>query len=74
MKGFILKQLLKSKMKNVPEDQQEEILGIIEKNPELFQKIATEAKAEMDNGVPQMDAMMKVAKKYEDELKNLKKQ
>lgn len=63
--------MMKSQMKDVPEEQQEQMLNMIEKNPELFQKIAVETKSLVDNGLDQMSAAMKVAEKYKDELKKL---
>ncbi|PIP87174.1 hypothetical protein COW81_01640 [Candidatus Campbellbacteria bacterium CG22_combo_CG10-13_8_21_14_all_36_13] len=70
-KRILLKQMMKSQMKDVPEEQQEQMLNMIEKNPELFQKIAVETKSLVDNGLDQMSAAMKVAEKYKDELKKL---
>ena len=53
------------------------MINMITKNPELFQKIATEVKAKVDgtNGGPKMDQMkatMEVMKNYESELRALK--
>lgn len=56
-------------MKNVPEDQQQMIMELVEKKPELFQKIATEMQAELKvNGDNQMAAAMKVLPKYQKEI------
>lgn len=70
--NFLMKKLLLSKMKDVPKEQQEMVLGMLEKNPELFQKIAEESQEEMKKGKSQMDAVMAVMKKHEEELKKLK--
>lgn len=67
--NFVLKQILKSK--GVPEAQIDQALVIFGKNPELFKKIADEAQAKVKNGMSQMDAIMEVAKSYENELKGL---
>jgi len=66
-----MKQLLKSQMKGVPEEQIDMILSIVEKNPELFKKIAEEIKIETENGKDQMTASMEVMKRYEEDLKKL---
>ncbi len=58
-------------MAGVPKDQQEKMMELVTKNPELFQKMAVEVKAEMDKGKDQMAAVMEVGKKYQDELKKL---
>jgi hypothetical protein len=71
LKGFLMKQLLKSKMKDVPQEQQDKIFNMIEKNPGLFEKIAKEAQEKMKGGKDQMTAMMEVMKANEDELKKI---
>jgi hypothetical protein len=42
LKTFLMKKMLKSKLGDMPEDQQNKIFGAIEKNPDLFKKIAQE--------------------------------
>lgn len=63
--------MLKRQMKDVPEREQERMLKMVEKNPELFQKIALEIQEEMKNGKDQMAATMTVTQKYQNELKEL---
>lgn len=64
--------MLVSKLKGVPQAEQDKIFNILEKNPELFQKIALEIQNEMkSSGLDQMSATQKVVKKYEIELKGL---
>lgn len=64
-----MKKMLQSQMKNVPQDQQQMIMEMLEKNPELFQKVALEMQAEMKaNGNNQMAAAMKVLPKYQTEI------
>lgn len=72
-KNFLMKQMLKKQMKDVPEAEQEKLLGMIEKNPELFQKIALEVQEQMKAGKDQMAATMEVSKKYEAELREAMK-
>ncbi len=62
---------MESKMKGIPQDQQEKMIAMIEKNPELFQKIAIEMQEEMKKGKSEMDAAMAVMPKYKDELQKL---
>jgi len=71
LKSFLLKKLLKSKMKDVPEAEQDKMLALIEKNPELFQKIAVEVQSKMKEGKDQMAATMEVMQKYQAELQGL---
>lgn len=57
-------------MKGVPEAQQDQIIAAVEKNPELFQKIALETQERIKGGEDQMTAAMAVMQKYQAELKN----
>lgn len=69
VKNFAMKKLLESQLKNVPEDQKEMIMTMVEKDPALFEKIAKELQAEMKaNGNNQMAASMKVLPKYQTEI------
>lgn len=66
-----MRKMLASKMKDVPQAEQDKLFNLIEKNPELFQKIALEVQEEMKKGKDQMAATMEIAKKYEADLKGL---
>ncbi len=69
IKNYAMKKLLQSQLKNVPEDQQQLIMEMVEKDPQLFEKIAKEMQAEMKvNGNNQMAAAMKVMPKYQKEM------
>jgi len=59
------------KAKGVPEGQIDMFVGMMEKNPELFQKLALEAREKVKSGMDQTKASMEVMKKYEEELKKL---
>ncbi len=67
--NFLLKQVAKAKMKDVPEAQREQLLGMLEKDPELMKKIGEEIDRRVKKGgEPQMKATMEVMKKYRAEL------
>lgn len=69
MKQFAMKKILQSQMKNVPEDQQQMIMEMLEKDPDLFEKIAKEMQTELkNNGNNQMAAAMKVLPKYQQQI------
>jgi len=72
MKNFFLRKMMATQMKNVPKDQQEQILTLFEKNPELFMNLGKEIQEEMKKGKDQMSAAMDVMKRHEAELKTLK--
>ncbi|MDE2399945.1 MAG: hypothetical protein KGL67_02985 [Patescibacteria group bacterium] len=69
MQNFLLKKMLRTK--GVPEAQIDMFVSMIEKNPELFQKIAKEVEEKVKSGMSQTDAGLQVMKKYEEELKKL---
>ena len=71
MKTFLMRKMLASKMKGVPQAEQDKIFNMIEKNPDFFQKIGIKIQAEMKNGKDQMTATQVVVKKYETEFKGL---
>ncbi len=62
---------MESQMKDVPADKREKIMAMIEKNPDLFQKIAAEVQEKMKNGAEQFTATMEVMKKYQEDLKKI---
>lgn len=70
-KNFLMKKLLEKQLKDVPPDQKEMIMTMMEKDPKLFEKIATEMQAEMKAGKNQMAAAMKVMPKYQAQLQTL---
>lgn len=55
----------------VPEAQIEMFVGMMEKNPELFRKIAEEVQEKVKSGMDQQTASTEVMRKYESELKKL---
>lgn len=71
LKEFFTKQILKYQLKDVPEDQRNMIMALVEKNPELFKKIGEEVQEKTKAGADQMMATMMVMKKYERELRAL---
>lgn len=72
-KNFLMRKMLKSKLTDVPEAQQEQILAAVEKNPEFFTQVATEIQTKMKEGKDQMTAAMEVMQKHQERLKELMK-
>lgn len=69
LKNFAVKKLLDSQLKNVPQEQRDLIMTLVEKDPALFEKVAKELQAEMKaNGDNQMAAAMKILPKYQKEI------
>jgi hypothetical protein len=74
IKDFFVRKMVESKMKDVPKEEQEKILNLIQKNPELFKKIAEEIQVEMGKGKDQMEASIEVMMKYKDEVEKVMKE
>ena len=68
---MLMKKMLGKKLQGVSEADQDKLFDMVEKNPELFQKIATEIKALQKGGKDQMAATVEVMSKYQNELKGL---
>ncbi len=69
--NFLMKQMLKRQMKGVPEEEQEKIFAMIEKNPDFFQNIATEIQEKMKNGKGQQEASMEVMMANQEKMREL---
>lgn len=70
-KELLLKKLIKSKLGDLPQAEQDKIIRIVTKNPELFQEIAMKIKKQMDSGKDQMGATMSVMKEYQSQIQKL---
>ncbi len=69
IKNYAMRKVMERQLKDVPEDQKEMIMTMVEKDPALFEKIAKELQAEMkQNGNNQTKAAMKVLPKYQKEI------
>lgn len=72
IQDFLLRQVMRAKMKDVPAAQQEQIIALVQKDPELFKKIGEEIDRRVKKGGEnQMKASMEVMKKYKAELSGL---
>ena len=67
-KDFITRQLLKKQLKGVPEEQQEKIMNLIQKDPEFFKVIGEKIQEEIKKGKGQMEATMSVMKEHREKL------
>jgi GTPase len=71
IKDFFVKKLIESKLKGVPKEQQEQIIAVVQENPELFEKIGKEIQNKTKNeGKSEMVASMEVMRKYQSEIQN----
>ena len=70
IKNFLIKKAAERQLKNMPKDQQEMIMKLLDNNPDLFMKMSKEMEHKIKKeGKDQMLAMMEVSKKYQKELR-----
>lgn len=73
LKNLLLKKMMKSQLKGVPEAEQNRIIDAVLENPELFEKIGKEVQEKVKGGMDQMTATMRVMEKYKADLQKVMK-
>lgn len=70
---FILKKLIGSKLKaaGMNDDQVDQLLEVVQKNPEFFKKIQDQVEAKKKQGVGEQAAMMTVMRENQAELQKI---
>lgn len=70
---FILKKLVGSKLKaaGMTDEQIEQLLEVVAKNPEFFKKIQDQVETKKKQGVSEQAAMMTVMRENQAELQNI---
>jgi hypothetical protein len=71
IKDFFLKQALKHKMKDVPEEQRERLLAVMEKHPDFFKKTGDEIQRKIKGGMSEMAATMVVMREHQAEFQKI---
>lgn len=71
IKDFFLKQVLKQKLKGLPEEQQEMMLKLVESNPDFFKKIGDEVEKRKKSGQDEMTATMQVMREHQAEFQKI---
>jgi hypothetical protein len=69
--GFLLKHYANWKLRGTPQGQRDQMLTLVEKNPELFKKIGEEVERRKKGGESEMKAAMEVMKKYRTDIAEL---
>ena len=70
VKNFLVKKMAERQLKNMPKEQKEMIMTLLENNPDLFMKMSKEVEHKIKKeGKDQPLAMVEVGKKYQKELK-----
>lgn len=70
-KNFFFRSLLKSKIKSLPEDQQNKILNLVEKNPDFFTSLAKKIEERVQKGEGQESAAFAVMHEYQSEIQQM---
>lgn len=73
LKNFLMKKMLKSQLKGVPDEQVDMIISAVEKNPKLFEDIANEVQEKVKGGMDQQSATMQVMTAHQKELQEAMK-
>ncbi len=69
MINFVMKQMVKRQIKDMPKDQQDMIMNLVDENPELLKTISMEIQDKVKKkGMDQQTAMMQVMMDHKDEL------
>ncbi|HEU0081059.1 MAG TPA: hypothetical protein VFQ72_03485 [Candidatus Paceibacterota bacterium] len=68
LKKFLMKQAMKAQLKDIPQDQQDMLIDMVEKNPAFFENLAKEMKEGVDAGRDQQAVMMELMGKYRDDI------
>ncbi len=63
-----MKQAMKSRLKNIPQAEQDMLLDLVEKNPDFFENLAKELQEGLKTGKDQQTVMMEIMTKHKDEL------
>ncbi len=71
IKDFLIKKMVKAKMKNLPQDQQDMIIALVSENPEFFKQIQAEIETKKKQGQNEQMAMMQVMREHQAEIQKL---
>jgi hypothetical protein len=70
VKDFLIKKLAERQLKDMPAEQREIVMKLLDNNPDLFVKMSKEVEHKVKKeGMDQTLAMIQVGKKYQKELK-----
>lgn len=68
LKKFLMKQAMKSQLKGVPAAEQEQLLNLIERNPQFFENLAQELQEGLKSGRDQQVVALEVMTKHKEAL------
>lgn len=71
VKDFLIKKLVRAKMKGLPQDQQDMIIALVSENPEFFKKIQSEIELKKKSGQNEQMAMMQVMRENQADIQKM---
>lgn len=71
IKDFLVKKLVRTKLKNVPKEQQDMIIALVSEHPEFFKKIQAQIETKKKQGQNEQMAMMQVMRENQAEIQKL---
>ena len=71
VKDFLVKKLVRAKMKNLPKDQQDMMIALVSENPEFFKKMQAQIEAKKKQGQNEQMATMQVMRENQAEIQKL---
>lgn len=71
LKEYLMKKAMAAQLKDIPESEREKIIGIVEKNPEFFARLALEIQEKVKGGMTQQDATVAVLAVNQEEMRKL---
>lgn len=71
IKNFLMKKMIGSKLKHLPQDQQDMILALVSENPEFFKELQGQIEAKKKQGQNEQLAMMQVMRENQAKIQKL---
>lgn len=72
-KEFLIKKMIKAKVPGVTDEQIDQVIALVQKNPALFQQVAKEVEVKVKAGMAQEKAMQEVMQAHAEEIRALMK-
>ncbi len=73
LQNFLFRSLLKSKLKSLPQVEQDKILDLVQKNPDFFGTIAKKIEERVKRGEGQESAALAVMQEHQAEIQQMMK-
>jgi len=71
VKDFLIKKMVRAKMKNLPKDQQDMIIALVSENPAFFKELQAKIEAKKKQGQNEQMASMQVMRENQAEIQKL---